>query len=123
MRSCTCTAVSWSNWPSTFDFALGILQPLGHDIDAEIGAVRRQRRAVAVEDPAPPRRDQGEVHPVRFREHLVFFVLGDGEIAHPRGEQEADPALDAADQEAAALERMFECSGGVLAHRCVNRRP
>ncbi len=46
------------------DGRIGFDQPFGDQVDPEIGAVGGERRAVAVEDPAPARRDQGEVDAV-----------------------------------------------------------
>src|SRR5690606_14435881 len=96
------------------DRSFRILQSVWNDVDAKVGAVGSERRAVTVEDPAPARRDQSEVHPVALGLHLIFFVFGDRDVAHARGKEHAHAALDRADDEAATLESLGKQGGSEL---------
>ena len=87
---------------------LRIGHPLGHHIDAEIGAVGGERRAVAVENPAAAGRDQRQIDPVAFGFELVLLVLRDRQPGEATGQQRADPAHRRSDGEAAARERAVE---------------
>src|SRR5690606_35605786 len=91
-----------------------IVEPFRDHIDAEVRAIRGERRAVAIENPAAPGRNQGEVHPIALRLHLVLLVLGDGDVAHPGREQHADAALHGANHEGAPVETLGEGRGGEL---------
>ena len=91
---------------------IGIGDPVGDQVDAEIGAVRRDSNAIAIEHPAAPGRDQRKVDPVAFRCGGVFGILRDREIAEPPGEQQPDTALDSAEQKRPPLERLSQARRG-----------
>jgi hypothetical protein len=89
---------------------IGIDQPVGDHVDTEIGAVGGERRAIAVEHPAPARGDQREVDAVALRGGLVLGVLEDREIGQARGQQHAHRRLPHAQHERAPLETV--CKDG-----------
>ena len=86
----------------------GIGQPLGDQIDTKIGLVRGEGGAIAIEDPATPRRDQRQVDPVALALGGVFLVLGNSNIAHAHGQQCADACAHAAEYETATVETVFQ---------------
>src|SRR3546814_6074481 len=53
--------------------------------------------AVAIDDPAPARRDHRIVDAVAFGKQLVMLVLGDRQPGHPPGEDDAHRGLRAAE--------------------------
>jgi len=57
-------------------------QPVRDDIDAKIGAVVRDRRAVAIDQPPAPRRHQRQVDAVAFGQLRIFPVLRHRDPAH-----------------------------------------
>ncbi|MCY1173260.1 hypothetical protein D9M73_134150 [compost metagenome] len=79
-----------------------IFEPVGDDVDAKVGAVVGDRRAVAIDDPATPGRDQRHVDAVAFAERAVPCVFSDGEPGHASGERDANRALQASQQDRAA---------------------
>ena len=83
------------------DHPLGILELVGDQIDAEVGAVDRHRDVVAIEDPAAPRRQQPHVDAVLLRHRGVALILADRDIAHPARQERRDPPLARAEQEGA----------------------
>ena len=86
------------------DRAIGILQPIGDEIDAEAGAVDRDRPAVAIDDPAPARRDHLALDTVCLGELVVSALVDDRHPAHPPGEQPRHAELRGAERERAAGE-------------------
>ena len=95
-----------------FDLALGVGQPFGDDVDAEIGAIGGEGGTVAVENPAPARRDERQVYAVAFALGLVPLVLGDGDVGHSHCQQRTDPRADRAKDKAAAIETVLQRRAG-----------
>jgi hypothetical protein len=83
---------------------LRLLQLIGDEIDAVIGAVDRDRLAVAVDDPAPARRHQHHLNAILFGQQLVALILRDRDIGHSAGHQGGDAHLQPAHHECAARE-------------------
>ncbi len=100
--------VEIENGRKRVDRRIGVFGAIGNDVDAEIGPVRSQRSAVAIEHPAAPRGDQRQVDAVALAFELVFLVLGDGDIAHSRGQQHAEPAHGGADDEGSPVEGIVQ---------------
>ena len=101
----TSSGVRPSSRASSAITRVGVLEPVGDEVDPEVGAVDRHRLAVAVDDPAAPRRDQPHLDAVLLGELRVALVLGDRDIAHPRRRAAAPtPPCAAADHEGAARE-------------------
>ena len=64
---------------------IAALQPIGDDVDTEIGAIVGDGGAMTIDDPAAPRRDHRQIDAVAFGKKVVLLVLGDREIAHAAG--------------------------------------
>src|SRR3546814_6356433 len=96
--------------------------------------------AVAIDDPAPARRDHRIVDAVAFGKQLVMLVLGDRQPGHPPGEDDAHRGLRAAEHhrppaEAAVLLRLVDRARGLghardrkstrlnSSHYCATRMP
>ena len=71
---------------------------LGNQIDPKARPVDCDRLAVAVNEPAAPRRDRDQLHPVALAQQLVFLILGDRQPAHPADQQPTDRCLRPAEQ-------------------------
>jgi len=86
------------------DHPLLVLEQVGDEVDAHVAAVDRDRIVVAVDDPAPARRDQPHLDSVLLGHLGVALVLRDRDIAHPPGEHRRDTDLAGGDEEGAARE-------------------
>ncbi len=85
-------------------------QPVGDNIDAKIRPVVGNGLAITVDKPTPARRNDRQVDSIAFGQQLVFFVIGDGNVGHPRGNRQADSRLHPADEHRAAGKSEIELS-------------
>ncbi len=81
-----------------------VVQAVGNEVDAERNAIVRERRAMAVDDPAAARGDQRQIDAVAFRFEDVAIIVDHRNIGHARRERDADRRLRPADDERAAGE-------------------
>ncbi len=78
------------------DRRVRVRHPLRDEIDAKVGAVVRQRLAVAVQYPAAPGRDQRQVDAIAFRQKLIFLIFRHTDPRHPADQHRAQRALQSA---------------------------
>ena len=97
------------------DGLVRIIETFRNDIDAEVGTIGSERGTIAIKQPSPARRNQRQIDSVAFGFEPVFLVLGNRDVAHAHCQKHADAALNAADNNAAAIKGAFQlrCS-----HRC-----
>jgi len=98
-----------------------ILDLLGDQLQPVVGAVERDRPALAVDDPAAPRRDQAHGNPIVLGEKLVLLLLEHREPGHAPGEHEAEAAHPGAEQDGPAREQMLAIGLGADDHGAVSR--
>ena len=75
-----------------------VLQTIGDDIDAKVGAVGGDGLADTIDKPAAPGWDKRQVDTVAFGSELVFLILSHRDVGHARRNNTAHHRLHAADE-------------------------